>query len=173
MRKLFNANKNLQPNFSNSVYPTVTYNCGPDTECVEHVDHGNAAHMLCAVTALGDYDPTKGGHLILYPLKRFIRFPPGSTILIPSAMVAHGNTPIAQGETRMSITQYCPGGLLRWVEYGFRSCKSLLQEYQGAAKKAEIDGPPGSRCTWALGLFSKLGELVPKDMTSVQGSSSS
>lgn len=125
--------------------------------------------MLCAITSLGDYDPTKGGHLVLYPLKNFYQFPPGSTVLIPSASVAHGNTPTMCGGTRMSVTQYCPGGLIRWVEYGFRSVKALLQEPQGAAKKREIDGPPGSRWAWALGLFSTLDELVGTPETAEMG----
>lgn len=83
--------------------------------------------------------------------------------MIPSALVTHGNTPIQAGETRMSVTQYCSGGLLRWVAYGFRSAKSLLAEPKGAAKKEEIDGPAGSRWKWALSLFSTLEELVGND----------
>lgn len=150
----------LSWNFNNSIYPAVTFNCGPDTACLEHVDHGNAAHMFCAITALGDYDPTRGGHLILYPLKQAWEFPPGSTALIASSTLAHGNTPIRRGETRQSMTQYCAGGLLRWVAYGFQTRKSVMAKPGGAAKLEEIDGPPGARWKWALSLLSKGAELV-------------
>ena len=37
----------------------------------------------------------------------------------------HGNTSIQKGERRESFTQYAAGGLFRWVQYGFRSWKSL------------------------------------------------
>ena len=93
-----------------------------------HTDTGNKANGLCAITAIGKFDPKRGGHLILKQLRLVIEFPPGSTILIPSATVTHGNTPIQQNETRMSITQYAAGGLFRWVRYGFQSEKNLKKE---------------------------------------------
>ena len=73
--------------------------------------------------------------------------------------MSHGNTPIAEGEVHTSITQYCAGGLLRWVAYGFRSAKSLASTEAGRDLKKKIDGPPGSRWRWALSLFSKASEL--------------
>lgn len=112
--------------------------------------------MFCAITALGDYDPMQGGHLVIFPIRLIVEFPPGSTILIPSGTVAHGNTPIRSGEHRMSMTQYCGGGLLRWVEYGFQSATSLLKQKGGAMKRAELDKP---RLARVLGLFSKCSEL--------------
>ena len=39
----------------------------------------------------------------------------------------HGNTCIQQGERRESFTQYAAGGLFRWVQYSFRSWKSLAE----------------------------------------------
>lgn len=163
LKKLFQRHPTLSSNFTSSIYPAVTFNCGPTTSCRKHVDHGNAANLLCAITPLGTFDPTRGGHLIIYPLRRFYQFPPGSTILIPSSLVAHGNTPTMPGETRFSVTQYCSGGLLRWVEYGFCSIKTLLAQPGGAERKREIDGAPGSRWVWALSLFSTLDELLRDD----------
>lgn len=163
LKKLFAHHPSLVPNFSNSIYPAITFNCGPTTSCLEHADHGNAANMLCAISSAGTYNPRTGGHMVIYPLKKFWQFPPGSTILIPSATVAHGNTPTHAGETRFSITQYCSGGLLRWVEYGFRSVKALLAQPGGAQAKRDIDGDPGSRWAWALSLFSTFDELLGVD----------
>lgn len=60
----------------------------------------------------------------------------------------------------MSMTQYCAGGLLRWVDYGFRSAKTLSAERDGMVRKAAIDGPPGARWAWAIDLFSKAHELA-------------
>lgn len=158
--RLYNHHPGLQQNFKNSIFTAVTFNCGPGTECVEHVDHNNAANMFCAITALGRYDPATSGHLVLYKLKRIIEFPPGSTILIPSAFVSHGNTKIRPGETRMSMTQYVAGGLIRWVDYGFQSAKSLLSDKEGGQKRCVIDGAAGARWKWAVGMFSTPASLA-------------
>lgn len=80
--------------------------------------------------------------------------------MIPSAFVAHGNTRIQPGETRLSATQYVAGGLIRWVDYGFRSAKSLLLSKDGSEKRLDIDGPEGSRWKRVIGLFSKVAELA-------------
>lgn len=157
LKELYEKYDWLEPNFDKSIYPAVTFNCGPETACLKHTDSGNAAHLFCAITALGDYDPTQGGHLIIFPLKLIIEFPPGSTILIPSATIAHGNTPIGPDEHRMSMTQYCAGGLFRWVEYGFCSAKTLLAQKGGAQAREKIDAP---RAGWAMNLFSKSKDLI-------------
>lgn len=111
------------------------------------------------MTALGSYDYTKGGHLALLSLKRVIQFPPGSTILIPSGCLDHGNTPIQDGEVRLSIAQYAAGGLFRWVAYGFRSAKSLLAGKYGAKIKNAIDLGDNIRWREGLDMFSKVEEL--------------
>jgi len=97
-----------------------------------------------------------GGHLILFGLKLVIQFPSGSTALIPSGCIAHGNTPIHTGETRMSIAQYASGGLFRWVSYGFRSAKSLLKTNTGKLLKKQIDKLAGERWKEGLAMFSTL-----------------
>lgn len=158
--RLFDHHPGLQQNFHNSIYTAATFNCGPDTECLEHLDHNNAPNIFCAITALGCYNPATSGHLVLHKLKRVVEFPPGSTVLIPSAFVAHGNTRIQPGETRMSMTQYVAGGLIRWVDYGFRSAKSLLSEPMGNQRRREIDGADGARWSWAVGMFSTVASLA-------------
>lgn len=89
----------------------------------------------------------------------YVEFPSGTTCYLPSASCSHGNARLAPGEWRYSLTQYCPGGLLRWVFYGFRSAKSLLASKSGKAEKARLDAGVGSRWEWALGLFTKVNEL--------------
>ncbi|TFY75626.1 hypothetical protein EWM64_g8386 [Hericium alpestre] len=108
---------NLKRNFPGSVYPTITFNLGPRSICREHKDASNAPGVPCAITALGSFDPDKGGEIYLSDLKLIIRFPPGCTILLSSACMRHGNLPIQEGEHRYSLTQYCPGGLLQWAQH--------------------------------------------------------
>lgn len=132
LQALYDHEKGLLPNFRNSAYPAVAFNCGPRTTCKIHADRGNASRLPCAVTAGGPWDSAKGGKVILWSIKRYIAVPKGGTYWIPSATVPHGNTPIGDDESRVSLTQYCSGGLLRWVAYGFTSIKKLMSERGGA-----------------------------------------
>ncbi|KII90794.1 hypothetical protein PLICRDRAFT_107066, partial [Plicaturopsis crispa FD-325 SS-3] len=157
--KLHRRHSHLRRNFSNSIYPTMTFNFGPATVCFEHTDSGNGPVYWCAVTPGGSYNPKLGGHLILFDLKLIIEFPPGSTILLPSGSMRHGNVPIQEGETRMSITQYCPGGLTRWVRYGFKTADAL-----GKDRVDKIIGDGHKRWRRALRKFSRVDDLCQDRM---------
>ncbi|TEB26932.1 hypothetical protein FA13DRAFT_1712919 [Coprinellus micaceus] len=99
----------------------------------------------------------RSGHLKLYNIKKAIQFPHCSA-LIPSAFLAHGNSPLQIGETRYSVTQYASGDLFRWAAYGFRSGVSFDSTKPGKAKRnggEDVCWPQG------LDLFSKYDELFP------------
>jgi hypothetical protein len=113
-----------------SVFSTATFNFGPRTITLPHIDFGNLAWGWCAITALGWFNPDRGGHLVLWDLKLIIRFPPGSTILIPSAILRHSNTKIQAGERRYSFTQFTPAGIFRWVYNGFWTDRDINQSKQ-------------------------------------------
>ncbi|KAI4294642.1 hypothetical protein K525DRAFT_145067, partial [Schizophyllum commune Loenen D] len=119
-------------NFPKSVWACLTINFGPRTVTVGHRDFGNLSHGFCAITALGRFNPDLGGHLILRELKLVIRFPPGSSIIVPSALITHLNTDIGPDEKRYSVTQYTSGAIFRFVEHG---CK-LDAEYYGSLNAA-------------------------------------
>jgi hypothetical protein len=159
LSELFERYPHLTHNFPNSIFPAASFNCGPRTVSLDHTDFNNLSHGLCALTALGDYDHTVGGHLILFGLKLAIQFPVGSTALIPSGCVSHGNTPIREGEIRLSIAQYAAGGLFRWVAYGFQSAKTLLKTQAGRTLKKRLDKEAGERWREGLAMFSKVGGL--------------
>lgn len=122
------SGKGLRPIFGNeSIFPAATFNIGPVTSTTEHRDFKNVPFGWCAITALGTFDYKRGGHLILFDINRFIEFPAGSTILIPSSLYRHGNTAVMdEGPDvyRASLTQYCAGGLFRWNHYGFKTVAS-------------------------------------------------
>jgi hypothetical protein len=160
LRTLFQHHPELRHNYRNSIFPAATYNLGPRTVTFNRVDGLNRAGGLCAVTTGGDYDHHRSAHLYLEQLRVVVEFPSGSTSLIPSATVGHGNTPLQPGETRCSLTQYAAGSLFRWVRYGFKTAKQLLRQKDGAALKAHYDGEPGERALHNLGLFSKPEELA-------------
>ncbi|KAJ7815116.1 hypothetical protein B0H14DRAFT_2310027, partial [Mycena olivaceomarginata] len=102
---------------------------------------------------------TKSAHLYLKELKLVVEFPSTATALIPSAVIHHGNTPLAPNETRRSMTQYAAGGLFRYVKYGFKTAKELLA-HGGRKLKGALDGAPGQRHDAGLDLFSKVDELA-------------
>ncbi|KIM38351.1 hypothetical protein M413DRAFT_46322, partial [Hebeloma cylindrosporum] len=153
---LFGKYSHLEHTFSNSAFPAASFNCGPRSVSLDHIDYGNLSHGLCALTALGSYDHTRGGHLILFGLKLAVQFPVRSSVLIPSGCMEHGNTPIGEGETRLSIAQYAAGGLFRWVAYGFRSAKSLLKTAAGKCLKHKIDKGANERWKEGLAMFSTM-----------------
>ncbi|KAJ3575540.1 hypothetical protein NP233_g1027 [Leucocoprinus birnbaumii] len=145
---------------TSGVYPSAAFNFGPKAWTNRHRDPKNVSYGWCAITTTGDFDPTKGGHLVLEDLKLVIEFPPGSTILIPSALFIHGNVPISIVEKRASFTQYCPAGLLRFVDNGFIT----LAELQRRRKRDYSEIVANRKMHWEEGisLFSTLEEL--KDM---------
>ena len=108
-------------NFNNSVFSTAAFNFGPNVWTFKHQDSANCLFGWCAIQALDHFDPKAGGHLILWDLKKVIEFPPGALILIPSATMTHSNVPVQPGNSRVSFTQYCAGGLFRYVDNGFRT----------------------------------------------------
>ncbi|KAI0040592.1 hypothetical protein FA95DRAFT_1471981, partial [Auriscalpium vulgare] len=138
MRELCEADPTLELPFRTSAYPTATANLGPDTVCLDHNDCTNFPSLACAITALGSFDADKGGQLYFWDLGLRVRFPAGSTILLSSAGLRHGNLPIQPGEKRYSFTQYCPGALLRWVRHGMRPAGSLSPE-----ERERLDGSEG------------------------------
>lgn len=154
LRAIFQKHRDLRRPFLNSMYPACCVNFGPQTLCYDHRDFSNAPGVPCAITSMGNFDPMKGGHLVLYDLKVIIEFPPGSTVLLPSGAFRHGNTPVGEEETRSSFTQFCPGGLLRYAACGLRDEKELEE-----GEKASILGDLDVQWQSVVGLFSLVNEL--------------
>jgi hypothetical protein len=144
--------------YEESAFAAMTFNVGPRTMTFPHRDWANLSWGWCAICALGEFDADKGGHLVLWDLKLAIRFPSGSTIIIPSAMVRHSNTSVGKNETRYSVTQYSAGGLFRWVENGFMADDKWLKKASKADKEKRMKE---NMVRWENGLamLSKVSEL--------------
>lgn len=146
--KLLDHNPSLEKPF-NSIFTAATYNLGPQVVSVPHMDVANLPFGFCAIAALGDFNPKKGGHLVMWDCKLVIEFPPGATILIPSAIITHSNVPVAAHEVRYSFTQYVAGALFRWVDNGFKTNKDLYQEgTEDQIEQAEL----ADQQRWKVGL---------------------
>ncbi|KAJ6459375.1 hypothetical protein C8R47DRAFT_1327991 [Mycena vitilis] len=85
-------------------------------------------------------------------------FPPGCTIIIPSAAIFHSNIPIAPHERRYSFTQYTAGGLFRWVEHGFKTEEEYLATLTAEGRREEKELGL-RRAREAAAMFSTLDEL--------------
>ncbi|KAK7049201.1 hypothetical protein VNI00_005802 [Paramarasmius palmivorus] len=155
MGLLLSSDERLYRPFDNSPFACFTVNFGPRTVCLPHRDTKNLAFGWCAICALGEFDYTKGGHLVLWEMKLVIEFPPGAIIFIPSAVCCHFNTAIQDGEERFSFTTYSSGGLFRWVEHGFQ-LEGAYQKTEQAVRDAQ---QKDSRWVRGLNLFLTLDEL--------------
>ena len=114
--------------FPGSCFACSTINIGPNVRTFVHRDMKNLGVGWCAITPLGRFDHTKGGHLVLWDAKLIIEFPAGCTVYIPSAILRHSNTAIQPNEARSSFTQYTAGGLFRWVDNGYRTDVQLMKD---------------------------------------------
>ncbi|KAJ7683473.1 hypothetical protein B0H17DRAFT_941843 [Mycena rosella] len=158
MKLFYHHHPNLHHPFLNGIWCAVTFNLGPMTCALGHRDFANLAFGWCAITALGNFNYKKGGHLILWDCKLIIEFPPGTTILIPSAAIFHSNIPITDGERRYSFTQYTAGGIFRWIEHRFQSEEAYLATLTKKEQEEEI-ALGKQRATEGIGLLSTLAEL--------------
>ncbi|THV01126.1 hypothetical protein K435DRAFT_655993, partial [Dendrothele bispora CBS 962.96] len=109
--------------FPQTPFAAATFSFDTQTATTEQLDYLNYLFGWCSVTVLSLYDYTKGGHLILWDIHTIIEFPPGTSILLPSAYSRHSNTSIYLGERRY---QYSAGGLFRYAKDGLKSRASML-----------------------------------------------
>ncbi|THV00197.1 hypothetical protein K435DRAFT_657536, partial [Dendrothele bispora CBS 962.96] len=158
--KIYSWKPELRRHFKTSVFGTCTVNFGPRTVSRRHRDGANLSFGWCAITALGNFNPNKGGHLILWDLGLVIRFPPGSTILIPSALITHSNIPVQKGETRYSFVQYSAAGLFRWVYNGFKT-DAEWESTSTPGERAQREQERSRRWEDGVRMFSNWSECTP------------
>ncbi len=163
MAKMHQQRPDLQPNFEKSVFPMVCFNFarrGRNVICFRHRDIMNLPYGWCAITALGKFNHRKGGHIILWDYGIYLEFPAGTTVYIPSASVEHSNAALGDPATeeRSSMTQYFPGGVLRWLDNGFMSDKQL--KANDPARFSDVAAWKLSRWERGLGMLSTWDELV-------------
>ena len=136
----------------------MAFNLGGNVWTWLHQDVMNCAFFWCVITALGNFDSQKGGHIILWDFNLVVEFPANASVAIPSATVTHSNIPVGDNEERLSVTQYLPGGVARWVDNGCMTEKELMESDRAAydAMQARKAG----RWAWGLSLWSKVEEIL-------------
>ncbi|KAF8146271.1 hypothetical protein K438DRAFT_1781143 [Mycena galopus ATCC 62051] len=144
--------------FECSIFFCAAVNFGPNLWTYQHRDVLNLPFGWCAVQALGNFDATKGGHLVLWDLKLVVEFPAGALILLPSATITHSNIPVQPGEERVSFTQFSAGGIFRYVDNNFQTVKDL--QFEEPAEYERLMAQRASRWEHGLSLLSTLDELL-------------
>ncbi|TFK16700.1 hypothetical protein FA15DRAFT_606553, partial [Coprinopsis marcescibilis] len=161
LKKLYAHDPRLKTNFQNSIFPCAAFNFGPRVCCHAHRDILNCPFAWCTIQALGRFDHTKGGHLVVKELKLYIQFPAGALIHIPLATFTHGNTPVQEHETRLSFTQFCAGGLLRFVDNDFQVEKDLKKKNKELYRRRMEE----KKGRWEMGLavLCTVDEILDQD----------
>jgi hypothetical protein len=61
------AGNSLQCSYDKAIgdFPCHMFNISSQLVSIPYIDHNNLAHRWCMVTPLDQFDPKKGGHLIL------------------------------------------------------------------------------------------------------------
>ncbi|KAJ7794248.1 hypothetical protein B0H14DRAFT_2392650, partial [Mycena olivaceomarginata] len=147
-----------------------TANLGPVSVSPPHTNTAKKADSMCLIAALGAFDPYQGGHLVCWDYNLLIHFPPGCSVLIPSALVTHSNTPIQAGEDRFSLIQYTAGALFCWVVNGFCSDR----QWAASATPADLvhrEEEHATRCRTALQKFAHWKDLKVKNFMGQGGRS--
>ena len=143
--------------YEDSAFAAMTFNLGPRTAMFPHRDWANLCWGWCTVSALGNFNANQGVHLVLWDLKLVIRFPSGSTIIIPSAMVRHSKASVGMNKMCYSVTQYSTGCLFWWVENGFVTDTKLLKDASKDMKEESLEKK--KTCWWkGLAMLSKFFE---------------
>ncbi|KAF9473569.1 hypothetical protein BDN70DRAFT_817036, partial [Pholiota conissans] len=148
--------------FINSAFAACCFNLGLQTVSYPHRDHANLSWGWCAITALGSFEPSRGGHLVLWDLNCAVPLRPGATVLIPSALLEHSNAAILANEERFSFVQFSAGGLFRWVENGFQTEAA----WRSKATQEEIrmrDADAHLRWARGLDMLSTIDEFAPSN----------
>ncbi|KAF8059499.1 hypothetical protein FPV67DRAFT_1424580 [Lyophyllum atratum] len=155
--RLWDKMPNLERPFAKSIFPCTAINFGPYAWTRKHRDPLNCPFGWCLIHSLGPFDHKKGGHIVLHEAKLIVEFPTGCTIAIPSATITHSNIPVQAGDERASFTQFCSGGLFRYVDNGFRTEKEFeTEDPEGYIRAC---GLKAERWRMGLELFSTVEEL--------------
>ncbi|KAJ7081903.1 hypothetical protein C8R43DRAFT_909765 [Mycena crocata] len=124
---LFKKHPKLERLFPGA-WTSAIFELGPQYACAPAVFHFAVRWCWMAITALGNFDADAGGHLILWDTGRVLRFPSGSTVLIPP-LLRFSIASIQPGETRYSLIQYAASSApwARWpaATFLFRKLHTL------------------------------------------------
>ncbi|KAJ7608826.1 hypothetical protein DFH06DRAFT_1017486, partial [Mycena polygramma] len=116
-------------------------------------------HGWRALTALGKYDARYGGDLVLWDKGLIVRFPPGTTILFPAALMRYSFVGVRDGEAQYHFAQFCSGGLFRYILNGYVN-DALYESNASRREMAQMDIARRRRLDASVKMFSTIGEYI-------------
>ncbi|KAJ7789263.1 hypothetical protein B0H14DRAFT_2397638 [Mycena olivaceomarginata] len=111
-----------------------------------------------AVTALGAYDHTKGGHVISWDNHALIELPAGTTVLVPAEAKCMSFAPVGPNETRYLLRQFCYASVFRWVHNRGHSDREF-ETYASERELAIWEEVRGNRGRAGLDMFTCLRDV--------------
>lgn len=134
--------------YEGSPFLGTSINTGPRAETRFHRDAKNLVGGICAIGAFGNFDHRTSAHLILKEPKLIIEFKHGDVVIIPSAAVTHCNSPLQEGDDRVSVVQYTAAGCFRHSYQGNR-----VQSEMAITEIGTIKGEGSDRFVESWNLF--------------------
>ncbi|KAJ7821084.1 hypothetical protein B0H14DRAFT_2832086 [Mycena olivaceomarginata] len=137
-QQLLQKNPHLCRTFPRSPFTAVTDLRLPPTwgpsPCLPPIRTPPTRPTACAsLPLLSAFDPDQGGHLVCWDYNLLICFPLGCSVLIPSAVVTHSNTPIQAANGFRSDRQWAasatPADLVHQEEERATRCRTALQKF--------------------------------------------
>ncbi|KAJ7687064.1 hypothetical protein B0H14DRAFT_2421890 [Mycena olivaceomarginata] len=111
-----------------------------------------------AVTALGAYNHTKGGHVISWDDHAMIELPAGATVLVPAGAKHMSFAPVGPNETRYLLRQFCHASVFRWVHKRGHSDREF-ETYASERELAIWEKVRGNRGRTGLDMFTRLRDV--------------
>ncbi|TCD62358.1 hypothetical protein EIP91_006987 [Steccherinum ochraceum] len=144
--------------FKNCAFAACSVNLAEQTLADKHVDNRDFVNGICAILALGDFNPRTSAHIVLTEPRLIIELGPGDVFYFPSATIHHHSIPMRTAEeTRKSMIWYSAGSLFRWVMQGHKRAKRASEMTAEEKREAKENGIKRWMQGWKL--YSKISDL--------------
>ncbi|TCD64619.1 hypothetical protein EIP91_003853 [Steccherinum ochraceum] len=145
--------------FPGCPFAAASLNLAEQVIAISHLDNQNLVFGVCAIFALGCFNPQTSAQLVLEEPRLIIELGPGDLIFFPSATIHHWNMPMASHEKRKSFIMYSAGGLFRWVKQGHKTQAAGGGVAKTAAQRRKAAQEGAARWSAGWKMFSNIAEF--------------
>jgi hypothetical protein len=154
---IYKFDENLRCEFD-GVFPAAEFDLG-ELGSTPRLQDQDVLHGWHALTALGMYDSRYGGNIILWDDGFVIRFPPGTTILFPAALMCYSFVKVQAGEKQYTLSQYSPAGLYGYITNGYVN-DSTFEHMADKRAMETMHRARGRRLEAGVNMYSRLDEYI-------------
>ncbi|KAG8806099.1 hypothetical protein FRC17_005180 [Serendipita sp. 399] len=121
-----------------STWTSCTLNVGPRTVIQPYIADEHLACGICALYVTGQFDSTKGGHVVFDDIQLIMEACPGDLFLYPSGLLTRSSTPVGPEEVRRSIMFWTCADTVRHFDMSHTNTENESEtKYTDAYKHAE------------------------------------